>query len=333
VKVGQKVTPTGILVAPYSIPREQWLELRRQGIGGSDALAVTGLDKWTPRMRVYLDKTGQLPEREPTDAMLWGSMVESDIAHWFTARTGIRARKCGLLRHTERPWQQVSVDRLTADAGILEIKNTNHWRRHEWENDQVADGAEAQGQHALAVTGLSHAWFAAQIGGQPPEFRRIERDERFIANLTAIEEEFWQLVLARTPPALDGGERAAELVAQIYPSADPGVQAEVGEEGVAVLREYAAAHADELAAKQRKETAKARITALIGAGEVAAFEGEVVATWSNRKKVSCDHARLRAEWPEVAAKVLTEKMYRQFASKLREEMPDEQLARTASRAA
>lgn len=328
-KTGQRVTPTGILVAPADTPRERWLELRRQGIGGSDALAVAGLDPWKTRMEVYLDKTGQLPERDATDAMAWGSMVEATIAGWFTARTGIRTRRCGLLRHADRPWQMVSVDRLTADGGVLEIKNTGHWRRGEWEDDQVADGAEAQGQHALAVTGRGHVWFAAQIGGQPPVFRRIARDEQMIADLTAIEEEFWDLVLARTPPALEGGAKAADLIARIYPRAVSRLEVKLADDELGLLREYADAHAAEAAAKQRKETAKAQVTALIGDAETAVHDGEVVATWSNRSRVSCDYDLLRERWPEAATQVLTERHYRQFASKYRGETEDGQSARPA----
>jgi putative phage-type endonuclease len=307
--------PDAFLVAPYDTPREQWLELRRQGIGGSDALAAMGLDRWCTRMRLYLDKIGQGEERDPTDAMLWGSMVEDTIAEWFTFRTGIGTRRCGLLRSHARPWQQVSVDRLTADGGVLEIKNTNFWRRVEWDDDQVADGAEAQGQHALAVTGRSHTWFAAQIAGQPPVFRRIDRNDTFIENMNALEAEMWQMITDRTAPALTAGD--AVLVAEQYPQAAEGTQVQVGAECVDLLREYAAAHADEIDGKHRKEAIKAQVTALIGGAEAAVHNGQVVATWRNgQSQTVCDIDLLRERWPEVAAQVLSRKPGRRFASKL-----------------
>ena len=43
VKPGQKVTPTGILVAPSGIPEYEWLALRKTGIGGSDVGALLGM--------------------------------------------------------------------------------------------------------------------------------------------------------------------------------------------------------------------------------------------------------------------------------------------------
>jgi putative phage-type endonuclease len=319
----RKVTPTGVLVAPYDTPREEWLELRRGGIGGSDALAVLGLDPWKTRMEVYLDKTGDdRAEREQTDGMAWGNYVEGPIADWFAFKTGIKVRRCGLMRHEDRPWQRVSVDRLTADGGVLEIKNTNYHRRAEWEDDEgeiVADGAEAQAQHAMAVTGLPHAWFAAQVGGQPPVIRRIERDEAFITDLTACEAEFWQLVEARTPPALEG-RASADLIARLYPDADDDATAELSAADVALLREYRKELANENAAKARKDEIKAVITAAMGGAGIATFEGQVVARWANRSKTSVPKeniAVLREKYPDVAAEVITDKGFRQFNVTLR----------------
>jgi putative phage-type endonuclease len=321
--MARKITPTGVLVARYGTPREEWLKLRMDGIGGSDALAVLGLDPWKTRMEVYLDKTGDdRAEREQTDTMAWGNYAEGSIADWFTHKTGIKARRCGLMRHADRPWQRVSVDRLTADGGVLEVKNTNYHRRSEWEDgdgEMVADGAEAQGQHALAVTGLPHVWFAAQVGGQPPVIRRIERDESFIADLTACEEEFWQLVEARTPPALEG-RASAGLIARLYPEAENGKTAELSAADVAMLREYRKELANENAATARKDEIKALVTAAMGDAAVATFEGAVVARWANRSKTGVPKeniAILRERYPRIAKRLVKESGYRQFSVTLR----------------
>lgn len=315
---GRKVTPTGVLVARYDTPREEWLRLRRDGIGGSDALAVLGLDPWKTRMEVYLDKTGDdRADREQTDRMRWGQISEGGIAEWFTEQSGIRVRRCGLMMHEARPWQRVSVDRLTADGGLLEIKNTNYHRRREWEDEEgevVADGAEAQAQHALAVTGLPHAWVAASIGGDPPVIRRIERDDAFISLLTAAEEEFWRLVESRTAPALEG-RASADLIARLYPEAEDGATAELSAADVALLHEYRKELANENAAGDRKDEIKAVITAAMGDAAVAMHEGQVVARWANRKRTSVPKEKiavLREKYPDVAAEVVTDKGFRQF---------------------
>jgi putative phage-type endonuclease len=321
---GRKVTPTGVLVARYDTPRAEWLRLRRDGIGGSDALAVLGLDPWKTRMEVYLDKTGDVrAEREQTDRMRWGQLAESAIAEWFAERTGIKVRRCGLLRHESRTWQRVSVDRLTADGGVLEIKNTNYHRRREWEDEEgeiVADGAEAQGQHALAVTGLPHVWVCAQVGGEPPVIRRIQRDEAFIRDLTEAEAEFWALVQARTPPALDGGAAATRLLDRMYPEAAPGKTAELDDRHASLLGEYLKEGTARKAAEDRQEEIKAQIQAVMGDAEIATYRGQPAARWANRSRTSVPKeniAILRERHPDVAAEVVTTKGFRQFGVTLK----------------
>lgn len=320
----RKVTPTGVLVAGCDVPRDRWLSLRRLGIGGSDALAVLGLDPWMNRMEVWLDKTGRDVGREQSDRMRWGQVVEAPIAEWFTERTGVRTRRCGLMRHEDRQWQRVSVDRLTSDGGLLECKNTNWHRRGEWEDDLgeiVADGAEAQVQHAMAVTGYGHAWVAAQVGGEPPVIRRVERDESFIASLTTVEAEFWALVEARTPPALDGGKAALALAARLYPQGVPGKTADLTAEHVALLREYRKEGAIAKAAERRQDEIKAEVQLAMGDAETAMFGEKKAATWAPRSRTSVPKERiavLRERWPDAAAEVVVEKGYRQFGVALKE---------------
>lgn len=45
-----------ILVGTEGLPREQWLEYRRKGIGGSDAAAVLGISPFRTGRDLYYDK-------------------------------------------------------------------------------------------------------------------------------------------------------------------------------------------------------------------------------------------------------------------------------------
>ena len=45
-----------ILVSTEGLPREQWLEYRRKGIGGSDAAAVLGISPFRTGRDIYYDK-------------------------------------------------------------------------------------------------------------------------------------------------------------------------------------------------------------------------------------------------------------------------------------
>ena len=138
--------------------------------------------------------------------------------------------------------------------------------------------------------------------------------------ITSVEAEFWQLVEARTPPALEG-RASADLISRLYPSADDGKTVELSAAEVALLREYRRELAGESAAKARKNEIKALITALMGDAGTATFDGQVIARWANRSKTSVPKegiAVLREKYPDVAAEVVTDKGFRQFNVTLKE---------------
>ncbi|GAB3977423.1 YqaJ viral recombinase family protein [Actinoallomurus acanthiterrae] len=314
---GALITPASELVLPKTASHAEWLTARRAGIGGSDALAVIGLDPYKTRLEVYLDKVDRAPVRPQTKRMRWGQIVEDSIATYFSERTGIGVRHCGLLRNLERTWQLASVDRLTNDGGLLEVKNTSIWRAKEWSDDQIADGAEAQAQHYLDVTGLDHAWVAVQIGGDPPEIRLIERNESFIADIRAMEEEFWQLVVTRTPPALEGGAAAADLIKRMFPSGAEGKRVEVDEEFMTLLAEHRRHVTEQSAAEKNKKAVQSRLAQRMGTASVAVYRGEVVAEWKNeRGREVCDGDVLREKFPDAAGLVLSRRSVRKFYNKM-----------------
>ena len=49
-----------ILVGTEGLPREQWLEYRRKGIGGSDAAAVLGISPFRTGRDLYYDKLNKI---------------------------------------------------------------------------------------------------------------------------------------------------------------------------------------------------------------------------------------------------------------------------------
>lgn len=304
------------LVLPYDAPREVWLKARTAGIGGSDALACLGLDPWKTRLEVYLDKLGTAPEREQTDRMRWGQIVEAALLEWFTDRTGLKIKRLGLLRSLENGWQLASLDAQAEDGGIVECKNTGWHRRGEWADGQVADGAEAQSQHYLDVTGASHAWAVAQIGGEPPIIRRIERDPELIRHIRAAELEVWRMVQDGTPPAIEGGQASDDLLKRLFPVGKPGGRLIADSELIVRLFEDREAHQAAAIEEATKRAVRNHIKARMGdATELVDRNGRVLATWDNRSKTKVDVPLLRERFPEAAAAVLSETHYRQFTNK------------------
>lgn len=295
--------PDARLVLPADAPRERWLEARRTGLGGSDASTVAGVNRWGSRYELWLDKTGRLPEQPETPAMRMGTLLEPFVAQLFTEETGVATRRAGLMRSRTRPWQMVSVDRLTDDGGLLEAKTTNWRLAEEWDDDQVADHAEIQVQHALAVTGRSHAWVAVLIDGRDFRFRRVERDERLIGVLTEMEERFWvDHVLADQAPPMEAA--ALDVVKDIY--SEVRIDARQAEDPSRIrelIRARAAAAEEIKNAETRKAVAEAELIEAVGDAE-ALLDGERTLL-TRRANGTFAAARFAADHPELAAELAT----------------------------
>ena len=95
------------------IGREEWLKLRRNGIGGSDAAAIIGLNPYSSAFQVYCDKVGLLPETEDNEAMRQGRDFEAYVAERFEEAAEKRVRRCNnIITNPAYPFMLANVDRL-----------------------------------------------------------------------------------------------------------------------------------------------------------------------------------------------------------------------------
>ena len=76
---GSKPRPALKLVKTNDMSRDDWLEVRKTGIGSSDAAAAVGLNPYQSQLELWMIKTGRgdaLPQIDPNDdtsPMFWGS--------------------------------------------------------------------------------------------------------------------------------------------------------------------------------------------------------------------------------------------------------------------
>ena len=63
---------------------EEWLRLRKTGLGGSDAGAVCGLNPYSSPMEVFYDKTGSSVEELDSEAVRQGHDLEDYVACWHS---------------------------------------------------------------------------------------------------------------------------------------------------------------------------------------------------------------------------------------------------------
>ena len=180
------------LVDTRKIERADWLEVRKSGIGGSDAAAAVGLNPHKSALELWMEKTGRdahLPQPDPTDTrepVFWGQLLEPIVAAAYTQQTGNRVRKVNaVLRHPTVPYMLANLDREVVGAPsvqILECKTAGEFGARLW-RDGVPEYVQLQVQHQLAVTGKQAADVAVLLCGQKLEVYRIHRDDDLIARL------------------------------------------------------------------------------------------------------------------------------------------------------
>ena len=311
------ICPDSIEVLPADADRGAWLNTRREGIGGSDASAIAGVNEYTSLYEVWLDKTGRGVEKRYTPQMRFGHLIEDDARQVFTEDTGIGVQTAGLQRSKTRPWQQHTPDGITDDGGLFECKSVGWRQAHLWDDGQVADHAEVQVQHGMAVTGLGHAWVVAVI---EREFvwRRVERDEQFIELITDMELDFWERhVLADEEPALVAAD--LDLVKARHPRArDGAVRVSETEWLPDTLAAYSAATDAAKRAADEKARIEAELTDYIGHDEAAGWfnrDGDAViaVTRKNITRAGLNTTALRADHPDIYQQYATETTYRRLS--------------------
>jgi len=307
-----------VIATTLDMTRDEWLEARKVGIGGSDAAAICGLNKWRSPFEVWLDKTNQLKPQEAGEAAYWGTVMEDVVAQEFSKRTGLKVqRKNAILQHPEYRFMIANLDRVIVanneGMGILECKTASAYRAKEWDDDKVPQEYIIQVQHYLAVTGYGYAYIAALIGGNKFIHKRIERDEELIGHLINIEAEFWTRVLTKEPPAPDGSNACTELIKQLYPEGkDNEIQLPSDAEEIIEQRDEAAEQVKIW--EERKAEAENKLKEMLGEN-TKGFVGERTISWANVRSSRFDSKRFREEEPDLYLEYTKESSYRRFSVK------------------
>lgn len=260
---------------------EQWLADRRKGIGGSDAAAVLGLSKWKTPLDVYLDKRGEVADTPDNEAMLWGRALEPVIRQQYAERTGRVVRvPDGILQHQDHPFMLASLDGITDDRRVVEIKTARTGQ--DWGeagSDEVPVAYLLQVQHYMAVTGYAVADVAVLIGGSDFRLYEVPADAELQQMLVDGEAAFWQRVKQGTPP---DPISYADMQAAFGRSSRAGM-IEATPEVLAALATIRAAKEQIKAIEASEEGAKAIVMKAMGEFDTLTQQGFTLATWKAAK--------------------------------------------------
>ncbi len=300
------------LVKTNNLGRDDWLTVRKRGIGSSDAASAVGLNPYKSQLELWMEKTGRdanLPKVDPKDQsspMYWGTLLESIVAAHYTMRSGNKVRRINaVLQHPHEAWMLANIDREVigaSDVQILECKTAGINGARLWK-EGVPEYVQLQVMHQLAVTGKQAADVAVLICGQELQIHRIERDDTMISRLVELERAFWHHVETDTPPPVDGSDSADLALRCLYPK-DNGQTIDLSDD-----LEMSAAFSDLLAIRQVlsnnsqcEAQLKQRIQQRLGDATKAVFQNGDI-TWKRSKDGSgLDTAALLKDQPELLSR-------------------------------
>ena len=299
------------LVSTRDLPRESWLDVRRRGIGSSDAAAAVGLSPYQSQLALWMHKTGKadlLPFIDPNDEtspLYWGTLLEPIVAAHYTKRTGRRVRRVNaVLGHPRIPWMLANIDREVvgaSDVQILECKTAGIHGARLWK-DGVPEYVQLQVMHQLAVTGKQAADVAVLIGGQELQIHRIERNDAMIAQLIALEEQFWGWVQREEQPPADASDSANLALRCLYPQ-DLGETIDLSEDANA-----AQAFSQLVQVRQQindwesqEALLKHRIQQRMGSASRASFDGGSISWKRSKEGQAFDAAKFQQDHPQLVA--------------------------------
>lgn len=286
--------------------REEWLEVRKSGIGSSEVATIVGLNPWETPYQLWRRKRGLDAPKPENFAMKAGHYLEDAVSRFWVDETGrqVIKRSAGdwIIRDNDRPYLQVSPDRTywlgesrsQGDKGILECKTT----QMAVDANDIPKHWFCQVQYQLGVAGYEHGSLAWLCSGREFGYTDIAHVPDFYAWLIEEVDRFW------VDNILGGQEPDAVNVADVllkYNRHTDGRSIEVSDEIYEAYKNLKDVRSEIDALDARKEELEARIKLAFADAEAITYDGQTIATWKAPKpSKKFDAKAFQAAHPEEA---------------------------------
>jgi len=261
-------------------------EQRKQFLGSSDMAAVLNVDRWRTPYDVFLDKTGQLEDAEPNDAMLAGTWLEDGVLRFAESKLG------GLIKNQQHRlpdfYLGANIDAVVAVSQLpVEAKTAGLFSPlpDAWGNegtDEVPDYVVVQCHvHMICMpTAPGMCYVAALLGWRGFQMFEIGRNEELCELIRTTAKAFWENhILAKVPPP--DSEPHLGVVRRVI--REPNKIIPINPE---LVEQYERACAEKKAAITACEEAQAAILTEMGDAEGAEYgvEGKIVTFMEQSRK-------------------------------------------------
>ena len=303
------------LVNTKAMSYEEWLELRRHSIGGSEAGALLGLNPYASSLTLYLDKKGLSKPKETNEAMRIGTDLEEYVAKRFEEKTGKKVRKDNFMyMHDEYDFITANVDReIVGENAGLECKTMSSFNNYDLEGGEVPAYYFSQCQHYMAVKGYERMYLAVLVFQKGIFINTIERNEEFIKGMIEAEVRFWTENIEKNQmPAPDGSEASTDALNELYPESTARSIALPNAD--ALIREYLSISTKIKELKEKQAEIKNKLCVRLGDAE-SGEDTHYKCSWKSQVSSRVDTDKLKKQFPAIYNEVLKKSESRVFRAK------------------
>lgn len=315
------------VIPTWDMTEDEWLETRRGlGIGGSDAGAIMGVNKYKSSYALWMDKLGLAEKTDAGAPAKWGHRLEPVIAEAYAEDYNVAVVGWPvILRSKEHEFMFANVDYWEVEPseqfpagkvtewrsteippgiiGIVECKTSgiaSPGAAYQWDQDSIPTTYYWQGVHYSFVAGVPTVTFVALLAGRGLVTRDMPIIDHDVELLIGFEEMFWQMVQDQTPPPVDGSDSTEEAQKQRFGNSEPGTVYDGGDKLMDLWTEFNAAKDAADAADKERKALRAQIIEMVGSAEVGSANGKKLFTYKSGKPVeTVDADKLRNDFPEV----------------------------------
>ena len=303
------------LVSTKDLSREDWLAIRNQGIGSSDAAAACGIHPYLSMLELWMIKTGRVSSNIDASSnngidgyspLYWGNTLEPMVAKYYQEHTGNKVRRVNaVLQHADpdNHFMLANLDYAVTgndEVQILECKTAGEHGAKLWKHG-VPLYVTCQVQHQLAVTGKTAAHICVLLCGHEAKIYKVERDEHLIESITRHERLFWHYVETDTPPTPDHSESAARALKLLYPKPKPSSKIDLSADDSAnsLFAKLLNHRMSIEALEQRHDQIKHQLQTLIKDNEVAIFDKGAISWKRSKDSVGLDSKAVIKAHPDL----------------------------------
>lgn len=186
--------------APQILQIEQgspeWLALRKTKITATDASVIMGASKWKTKLQLYKEKTSDLPQVKPNEAMQRGLDLEPIARELFIIKTGIEMQPAVI----EKDWAMASLDGISScGSRVLEIKCPGEKDHNEALLGRIPSHYYPQLQHQMYVSDVQLVYYFS-FDGTDGVVVEVVRDPYYLEKMLEEEKKFYECLVNRIPP-------------------------------------------------------------------------------------------------------------------------------------